>query len=351
MTTAHPSPGPRVGWRPFSYDRAVASVRLRSLLPCLHLSRAGFRASIIPPDGRGDYDCVVFQKAYQPQDLRLAERYKARGTKVVFDLVDNHFYNPDADPVLAERVERLQQMVTLADAISVSTPELATLVAPRKPFLVDCALEVPRGTAIARRWAKAARTRRRHFGHRRVRLVWHGQSGSESPPSGIVDVGRLVPALEELNRHLPLRLTVISNSRPMFERHVGQAALPARYVPWRARSFALHFAPHDICLIPIEKNPFNICKTANRVVTSLVLGVPVIADEIPSYEQLGDWILFGNWPESIARYAQDPELVQRHVRQAQDYIRRTYNEGRLVEQWSNVIVSVLDRPEEDNAPP
>ncbi|MEJ7708822.1 MAG: hypothetical protein WKF84_02960 [Pyrinomonadaceae bacterium] len=48
--------------------------------------------------------------------------------KTVFDLCDNHFYNPQNLPTLDERAIRLQRMIDLVDSVSVSTPELAKLI-------------------------------------------------------------------------------------------------------------------------------------------------------------------------------------------------------------------------------
>jgi hypothetical protein len=164
---------PRIGWKPFLYDPTVASVRLRSLLPCKYLESAGFHTTIVPADGSGSFDCVVFQKAYEHHDIALAERLAARGVRIVFDLCDNHFWNPDDDPVFAERAARLRRMIDLADAVTVSTPELVEWVAPQPAAVVDDVVEVPRTGALARCARSTKRLRRR------VGLVWFGNAGSE----------------------------------------------------------------------------------------------------------------------------------------------------------------------------
>ena len=41
-----------------------------------------------------------------------------------------------------------------------------------------------------------------------------------------------------------------------------------------------------------------------------LLGVPVVASRVPSYEEFADFILFEDWHESISVYATDPELVR-----------------------------------------
>jgi hypothetical protein len=338
-------PGPtdaRIGFKPYSYDDTVPSVRLRALLPNEALRRAGFRTVIVPPDGSGTYDCVVFQKTYEERDMALAERLAGQGVRLVFDLCDNHFYDVDPDPVLTERADRLRRMIDCVDLVTISLPGLAELVAPKPTLVVDDALEVPRVGALVRA-GHAARRRLRHRRHGRVRLVWFGHSGAENPPFGMVHLGALMPRLEELHRTLPLELTVISNSRPLFDRYVAGARVPTRYVPWSSRTFARHFGANDICVLPIEQNAYTIYKTHNRVRTSLLLGVPVVASEIPSYREFADWVLFDDWAAHIDAYARDPGLGRRHVEGARAHILRTYTPEHLVGQWSEAFATVLDR--------
>lgn len=338
----------RTGFRPFSYDRRVFSPRVRSVLPSRYLTAAGIPAEMVPAEAGNDdvadrFDCVVFQKAYTRADLALAERLVERGRRVVFDLCDNHFYNPAGDPELAKRAERLREMLPLAHAITVSSPTLAVVVADLagiQATVVDDALEVLPGSAMARRLRQL--TRPPGKGRRgRLRLVWQGQVGTEVPPSGLVGMRALVPILERLDRTLPLSLTVISNSRDAFDRFVGRPSFPARYLQWRPATFPYLFTQHDVYVLPVDANPFTVAKTANRVVLSLLLGVPVVADEIPSYRELGEWMLFDDWETHVRAYRDDSALVERHVQGAQTHIRSVYTPERVVEQWSAVLRSVL----------
>jgi hypothetical protein len=330
----------RIGWKPASYDRMVASSRLRTFLPCEHLRRAGWDTAVVPPGGEGTYDCVVFQKAYANDDLALVERLKSRGVKTVFDLCDDHFYNPRGHPKLAERAQRLERMLHAVDAVSAAPSTLADLVAGPPTFVVDDALEVPPRGVMAHAWQSGDRVLRR-VRPGRTRLVWFGNSGSLDPPFGLVHLAPLLPALERLNRGMPLELTVMSNSRPLFDRYVGGATFPTHYVRWRHSSFARRFACHDICVIPVEQNPFTVAKTSNRLVLSLMLGVPVVASPIPSYEEFSAWVLFDNWEENLLAYARYPGLGQGHVGGAQEYIARTYTPQRVVDQWGRVLSTLL----------
>lgn len=349
MTAAGPAPTPeapsgrnglRIGFRPASYDPKVFSPRIRAVLPARYLSRAGFEAGIVPPDGSGRYDCVVFQKAYSKRDLEHAAAFKAAGARLLFDLCDNHWYNPSADPKVEARILNLDRMVDLVDAVTVSSTEIARLIPSKPVFQVDDALELLPFTRGAARAGDLARPVRRRLG-RPARLVWHGQSGNEHLQSGVAPVRELLPELERLHQHRPLSLTIVSNSRTAFAKHISGAPFPTRFVPWRAHTFSARFAQHDICVLPIEHNEFTVCKTNNRAMTALLLGTAVVADEIPSYQEFGDWMRFGDWNAHLEAYLRAPELAANHVRAAQAHIERTYTEQRVVEQWSRAVEAVL----------
>ncbi len=330
----------RIAWMPAG-DRSLPGSRLRAYIPADSLRSVGWNTAIVDPRRAEHWDIVVFQKIYQRDTIALARSLKERGTKLVFDLCDNHFYNPDDAPKLRDRTQRLQEMIDLMDAVSVSTSEIAKLIRNTRAVVIDDPIDYP----TISRWLglrlKAASLFR---GTRpsRLRVVWHGTAGQSQPPTGIIDVQRVLPELEELNRTVPLSLTVISNSRKQFRRCIHGASFPIRYVTWRLSSFPYHIRQHDLCVIPISINPFTICKTNNRLVSSLLFGLPVIADPITSYEEFSDCVLFGNWSESLLRYARDPELRREHVRRAIDYIRSKYTPDRVVIQWSTLFGELLD---------
>ncbi|MEA2828930.1 MAG: hypothetical protein QOG43_3369 [Actinomycetota bacterium] len=348
--------GCRVGFRPCSYDPDVFSPRVRAHLPCHHLAAAGVKAGIVPADGSGTYDVVVFQKAYAKGDLGLASDLAARGTKVVFDLCDNHFFHPEPRPEHADQVQRLREMIDRADVVSVSTPEIAKLVDDKPTFVVDDAVELPPVSASAERRAAAGR-QRRATGRPPLRVVWQGQHGTRVPRSGIYSLSKVVPELEALHRELPLRLTVIGNSKDAFRSVLGEVRFPVRYRPWRSRTFAGQFMANDVCVIPIDVNPFTVCKSNNRVVLALMMGVPVVADPIPSYRELASFVTFaggggggggwagagggGGWAGAIRDYWSDPDLAEGHVAEGQRHIRATYTPERVVAQWSQVLRAAL----------
>jgi glycosyltransferase involved in cell wall biosynthesis len=172
--------------------------------------------------------------------------------------------------------------------------------------------------------------------------VWFGNAGSAVPEFGLVHLGAIVPELEALHREQPIELTVVSNSRPMYEQYVGRATFPTRYVRWRPQSFHRDVSRADVCVLPVVANPFTIGKTSNRLVVALELGVPVVAGDIPSYREFDEWIGIEDWQANIAAYAADPELAARHVAGGRAQIRECYSDERITRQWQDAITSVCE---------
>lgn len=331
-----------IAWKPFINDANVASARLRAFVPCRYLKEAGWRCEIFDPKNLDAYELVIFQKAYDEESLALVESLRTRGVKTVFDLCDNHFYNPDDLPVLRERAERLRRMITAVDAVSVSTPELGKLI-DGGCVVIDDAVEVPRsntlGAAVEHLPDRVENIQSPHP----LRVVWYGGAGSENPPFGIIDLPRAFPYLEALHTQTPLELTVISNNQEWFQKYAGNVSFPARYCEWRLDTFAQIFPRQDVCIIPMALNPLTTCKTNNRLVLSLLMGVPVIADKIPSYAEFQEFVLFGDWPNNLRTYASDPELRRQHVQAGRRYIRSKYNKERVISQWSALLEQILGR--------
>lgn len=330
-----------IAWKPVSNNRKVASARLRCFLPCKYLQEQGFSCEIFKPENLDRYQVVVFQKDYSEESIGLVKSLKARGVKTVFDLCDNHFYNPDNLPALTKRAERLQKMIDLVDIVSVSTPEVGKLIEGKEQVLIDDAIEEPH----INKFLDIFYQKLIHFNDRQndesLRVVWYGNAGMANPPFGLIDLPTVFPILEELNTKIPVKLTVISNSKSLFEKYVKNVLFPVKYYKWKNEVFPYIFKHHDLCIIPISVNPFTICKTSNRLVLSLLLGVPVIADQIPSYEEFDNFVLFGDWKNSLSVYAQNKELRHKHVARAREYILTNYNKDRVISQWSSLFQKFL----------
>jgi hypothetical protein len=336
-------PNATIAWKSFSDSPDKASARLRSFLPCRYLREAGWRCEIFEGSNVASYELVIFQKAYDEESIMLAKSLTGRGVKTVFDLSDNHFYNPDDLPALRKRAARLCRMIETVDAVSVSTPELGKLIKHEDCVVIDDVVDAPQSNAVLSALSNLRERLRNISSAWPLRVVWYGNAGAENPPFGLIDLPRALPHLEALNTQTPVELTIISNSEELFRKYLGKVSFPVRYYEWSHDTFPRIFRRQDLCIIPVASNPFTVCKTNNRLVLSLLMGVPVVADEIPSYGEFRDFVLFSDWQNSLRAYAADQELRRQHVLRGQRYIRAKYNKGRVVSQWSALFERMLGK--------
>jgi hypothetical protein len=333
---------PVIAWKPLG-NMNMASSRFRAFLPCQYLREEGWSCGIFDPRQIDSYKLVVFQKTYYDEEsLSIAKFLNRKGVKTVLDLCDNDFYNPNNHPESQQLVERLQRMIDTVDAVSVSTPELGKLIQGKEVVVIDDAIEQPQISFLTNSYLKL-KSLFRGFEGNSLRVVWYGNNRTAAweQPTGIIDVAKVIPFIEKLHTEIPVTLTIISNSRDAFEKYVNKTSFPVKYHEWNRKSFYRLFQQNDVCIIPININPFSICKTNNRMVLSILLGIPVIADKIPSYEEFSDFVLFSDWKNNLRKYALNRELRQQQVKDGRNYILSKYNRDRVVFQWYSLFQKLL----------
>lgn len=312
-----------IAWKPAAPTPELASARLRCFRPMQYLNAQGIPCELFDPNRMDRYRTVVFQKAYSEHDLDIAAHLRSLGVRTIFDLCDNHFVGP------IDRADRLRRMIDRVDAVTVATAELGNWI-DRPTVVIDDALD----EIVSRWWSGLPRLWPRS---QTLRLVWFGNAGQDDPPFGLIDLARIRPHLEQLQTHRPIRLTVISNSRATFDRHLAGVRFPTVYVEWDNDRYQSLLRRQDLCLIPVTPNPFTLCKTSNRLALSLRIGLPAAVDLIPSYEELRCFAHSGDWSDGLVEYAQSVNLRNEHVRAGQRYLREKYTVQRVVDQWSDVI--------------
>ena len=365
----------KIAWKPLHYNFNVASSRLRSFLPCKILKSAGWDCEIYNPKHQNNYQLVIFQKAYDPPDLILAEKLKNQGTKIILDLCDNHFYNPYQIPEFVAKEKRLRKMIELANLVTVATPALGKLIHGKANLVIDDVVDPFPETLQGKIRSKIASWKNNQQYRFNVlqksfsdaispsplpftptsarssfKVVWFGssqlakiysQSGIKDAPAGLDSIKKVLPALEKINQEIPVQLTIISNSQKRFRQATKNTNFSCIYYEWNLATFPFLMQQQDVCIIPIEFNNFSICKTSNRLITALNQGVAVVADKIPSYEEFGEFVLFADWENGLGSYADNPALRAQHVHRGKEYIIGKYTQDRVVEQWSNAFKQVL----------
>jgi hypothetical protein len=343
----------RVLWAPFAAQSRVASVRLRCLYPAAWLRARGHDVSVVSSvaDVAGA-DIVIFSKRYDAAAIEAARRLRSRGAPVLLDICDNHFYAAQDRAEFRERRDNLLRMIECASGIVAASEELARVIGNHSPGAQVAAVigdpiedlrELRRSAPLRDRlaWLQWSRYRSRAMQLRQagaVGLVWFGNHGvAYSEQGGMGDLVRLRALLERHAQQQPIYLSVISNSAARFAQLVDGWGVETLYVDWRARYFGAALALNDVALIPVEKNPFTLCKTANRLALALSQGLAVIADSIPAYEPYRDVSVLDDWEEGLQRYLADPARRREDARRGRDRVAADMNMDRIGAAWQATL--------------
>jgi hypothetical protein len=339
-----------VAWWCKSRDLSVAGIRIRAHLVMKLLRNAGLDVEWFQAREAARYRAVVVHARFDAGSQALVRRMRDAGCRVILDLCDDHFCNASSSQRRADAARDVRTMAGLADVVVVPTDSLARVIerecvlrAPPEviPDLPDDMSDVRCSALVhSRAWFSAWRLKRRiaaSTAQGRTALLWFGKCGKRGVEMGMADLARLREPLEQLDRRLPLHLTVLSDNRKRFHRLFRGWSFPVAYADWNAAHFADIAALHPIALIPVSDHPFTRGKSANRVVTALSHGMAVVADPLSSYQAFVDCILFGDWADSIERYARDEMLRQRHVELGRLAIRRMLDPAVMGDRWLRLL--------------
>ncbi|GAB6140310.1 hypothetical protein JCM14076_10390 [Methylosoma difficile] len=342
----------KIAWKPVSQDRNVASARIRCLNVMDQLQKQAWPVSFFQANSQNRYDAVVFNKTHDHQSLEQAKQLKSQGIKVIFDLCDNYFYNPQQLPEVAKAAEVIQQMMQLADHTVASSEYLATCIAEHidatKISIIEDAVDeilplCPKALTYWQQLQKYQKLSDQIQGWRtegRTCLVWFGIAGGGKADYGMGDLAKLDTFFNDATFASQTSLTVISNNPILFADLSKRWQIPSTYLPWHPSTFAHAFRLHDISIIPISQNPFTLAKTNNRLALSLHLGLPVIADSIPSYQALSEACFLDDWQNAFDTYLNNPNQRFAHVNQGRRLLLDKWSINHISQQWEQLFYRV-----------
>lgn len=291
---------------PHTRNEKVASYRIRCLLIAKGLQESNINARVTNKPGISDV--LVLSKRYDQKSLTAALKLKAEhGVKLVLDICDNHFDSNMNSKHARTRVDDLRTTLESVDQIIVSSSYLKETLQKeaeiRVPvFVIPDLIEEPFVPNIIDKikfpvdelWYLYLKFR---FSNKRntVKLVWFGNAGGDAAKGGMDDVLKIKEQLSRIASQHSIRLTIVSNSYKKYRTLKNTIGIDTNYIPWSSNTISRVLYLHQISLIPISKNSFTLSKTANRVTTSLVHGLEVFADLIPSYEDYKDLIYYNDW--------------------------------------------------------
>ena len=310
---------------------AIASYRYRVLAPIRFLAERGHAAEVYEEARFDSYRTVVFSKAYRDEHLALARRLRQAGKRVVLDLCDDHFFNPNGVARYDKARRDLLAMIAEVDAVTCSTPVLAAAV-KREVGLTRAPAVAPDVYEQAPVHDSAPTPM-----DRPARLLWYGRHASPNAQAGMADLLLIREHLVRASHKRPFELIVCSDSAALFDQLFKAFPVPVRYVEWSPVSFAEELGRADAVLIPLSDNPFVAAKTHNRLSLALSAGVPVVADRLDSYEPFAPFCRLGDWPHGLEAVLLRPLEERARAGGAKAYLEAHWSARAVAPQWKAAL--------------
>jgi hypothetical protein len=278
---------------------------------------------------------AVFVRRQDEPTLRLAERLRARGARVAFDLCVNYYDDSGMAAggygVTRRHVDECLAMTAVADVIiaaSAFIAERARAHHARVEYLPD---------SVDRAHFSLTKT------HERPRRWWR----RAGPPTAIwcgvsVKAAELEPWLGLFAKRR-MRLVVISDRRP-------RLSVSFRYVRWRHATVPRELLRGDVCVAPRGiDSAYNRGHSFFKIGMFMAEGIPAVASPVPSYRELvvpdRNGMLCdtpAEWEETLDRIVGDPGVLARWSPAAQQAM-APYTTEAMATQYARLFASLADR--------
>ncbi len=313
----------------------LASARYRVLIPAQQLGRLGHHVQLasLPATGwpqavlQAQVDVLVISKSFHAANEALAVAMKARGVKVVVDICDDHFDDPQFGA-------HLRALIGLADRVVASTDTLARVIlerAGREAVVITDPVEGPRGFP---RFAPKLPE---------LRVVWFGH------PSNLGGLVEKAPELKSLAQRIPVHLSVVTTAAPEVASLVASLAREDRVrtqlVPWSTESTWKALEQADVAWIPSVASGQKASKSPNRLLEPIWAGRLVVADAVPAYQAFADLVPVGTGLEAgVMAALQDTAATEAKLREAQRRIARDHSAFECGRRWAAALGDAAERP-------
>ena len=309
----------------------VASARYRVLIPAEAMYRAHHHVSVMTlkdlnnPSLRASLtaDIVVFSNSLQASHFKLAEEAQLRGAKVVFDICDDEFSNPELG-------HHFRDMADIADAVVTNSENLALRIEQYMGTRADVIGDPYAGPAGEVKFSPNTD---------RLNALWFGHT------LNFDDFVGAIPFFNATSTVCPIDVTAMTGPLEgiddTFTEFNAKTQFPVRlsYQPWSLPATWAALAQTDIVVIPNSGNEKSKTKSANRAIEALRAGRFVVAQPMPAYQELRNYIYLGEDLSAGMIWAlQHPQEAWTRIAQGQRAISENFAPDIIAKQWLRLFM-------------
>jgi len=308
----------------------VASIRYRAILPAAGLVRHGWdsRFAVVESTHDGNAspldlraDALVLNKSFNPFNEIVVRRAMQAGTRVLFDISDNHFDSP-------RFAAHYRALAMQCDAITVPTASMAQVVMEhtgRDAIVIADPVERSRMPPGALPDGRAP-----------LRVLWYGHA---------TNLAALVKHSEDLaaaGQRAALQLKLLCSEGPRTDAACEMLRLhgiDTTFIPWSPSAMDEALAWCHLVIIPADVNDTRgKVKSANRLVEALWAGRYVVAHPLEAYREFSDCAsICERLSEGIDWALRNPADVASRIVRAQEAIAERFSVEAVARHWDAAL--------------
>lgn len=271
----------------YSPPHASGSTYFRSTLVSRYLNKRGHETTVVKtpePKVMLDYDIVVFQKCLLDDAYGLLNFVKSKRVKVVYDLDDDLKSVPSwigVSSVYQRIGPYCSRFAGNADLCTYSTDALCTKYGGSNPIVLPNSFEFTERkpcTPTIRNWRRKL-VPLDSIDRFSFRIGYWGSTSHAS------EFETVLPALSEFKKHENFVLLYVGTPSGETLRRLGDRVYIVDPVSVESYLDLLSSLKLYTALMPLIPCPFNECKSANKVIEAMILGIPPIASDFGEYRK------------------------------------------------------------------
>lgn len=302
---------PSVAFLPAGID---ACALYRMFIPHLNMPRSKFifRPGKMRPEEFEECSVALVQRLVTKENLVAINYMRNMGMKVIYDLDDNMWSVPAANPgyaLIREHQQGFGVCAQASDLITVSTKGLASVMTSALPGIKQPILIVP--NSIDFRLFRPSQVR-----HTDGNVVI-GWAGSNTHDEDLREAWGVLPGILQKYSNVRMEFVGGTNGKAPKGMDTGPRVKVRGWVP--VGEFPARFASWawDIAMAPLSDNRFNRSKSNIKMLEAAALKIPCLASRVRPYEEFAalggekmQWLLCekeSQWREKLERLVEDKE--------------------------------------------
>src|SRR3972149_2042426 len=313
------------------YGRVMASTRLRvyDVINNFQNSKDYFLELYKPWK---KYDVVIFQKKFDDKALRLAQKLKKKGVKIILDINVNYYDRTVLNTSAMPQHNQIIQFTQIVDGIIASTEYIKNYA--KKLFPEKKIICIPEN--ITDNFFSVRKKTKEKNDHLKLMYVGYAVKAIE-----VLDIEKV---LRELHKNYNLSLLLICDKNP----EILVDGIKVGFIKYKQRKIHKQMLGGDIFIAPRDlSNSYNSGHSFTKIGYPMSIGIPVIASKVSSYAGSPAILCESptDWYDNLSLLLKDTQRREAIAKDGITYCKENFSESVITKKYLSFFneITHIDR--------